>query len=155
MSNISIPDILDYAITTFPGTCSNTNWGERGIFYNPDASLPKGIYLLTIKEKDGPNDSASQINRGELFRLNLGISKASFIELFGDIPPRPAAGNTVNTGHNFQDLDSITPHPVYGWMSWIAVLNPSQETFDSLKPLLHEAYAAATKKWQKKQGSSL
>jgi hypothetical protein len=40
----------------------DVNWGERGIFYNPDRVLKKGVYVLTIKEKDGENDSASRAN---------------------------------------------------------------------------------------------
>jgi hypothetical protein len=38
------------------------------------------------------------------------------------------------------------PHPVYAPQSWICVLNPSQATFESLKPLLTEAYTAATQR---------
>ena len=42
----------------------------------------------------------------------------------------------VQTGHDFSQRDRILPHPVYGWMCWIAVLNPSHETFEEVKPLL-------------------
>ena len=53
------------------------NWGEMGVFYNPGKKLPKGIYILTFKEKDGPNDKASNVDRKGVFRLNLGISKTT------------------------------------------------------------------------------
>lgn len=149
-SSISINEIADYVIQNYPGTLMNTNWGERGLFYNPGGKLPKGIYLLTFKEHDSPNDSASNINRGGLYRLNLGISKQSFTKLFGAIPQRPLAGQIVQTGHNFQEIDIITPHPVYGWMAWIAVINPSEETFNVLKPLIEESYRAAVKKWKQR-----
>lgn len=34
----------------------------------------------------------------------------------------------------------ILPHPVYAWMAWISVINPTKETFDKLKPLINESF---------------
>ena len=147
-TTIRIDEIIEYVTVHYSGMTVNTNWGERGLFYNPDRLLPKGIYLMTFKEKDGQNDSASNINRGGMYRLNLGVAKNTFLQLFGSIPARPAAGQIVQTGHDFQEINRITPHPVYGWMAWIAVLNPTHETFDSLKPMIDEAYQLAAKKWK-------
>ena len=42
------------------------------------------------------------------------------------------------------------PHPVYGWMSWVCVLNPSAETFKTMQPLLAEAYDLAVAKFAKR-----
>lgn len=106
--------------------------------------------MLTFKEKDGPNDKASNVNRDGIYRLNLGISRETFSEMFGGIPKRPAAGKVVRTGHDFTKLDRVTPHPVYGWMSWIAVLNPSKETFEKLKPLTIEGVELAISKYKRK-----
>ncbi len=150
MNQVSIEDVFDYCLSEFDGLVIDKNWGERGVFYNPDKKLPKGVYVLTFKEKDGPNDKASKVNREGIYRLNLGISKKTFIEMFGSIPQRPAAGQIVSTGHDFSQLDQITPHPVYGWMSWIAVLNPSKETFTQLKPFIKEGVELAIVKYQKK-----
>jgi len=47
--------ILDKIQNQFSGLAVNQNWGETGLFYNPELKLKKGIYLLTIKEKDGAN----------------------------------------------------------------------------------------------------
>lgn len=145
-----IEQIFDYCLSQFDGVVVDKNWGERGLFYNPDKKLAKGIYVLTIKEKDGPNDNASNVDRDGVYRLNLGVSKTTFIEFFGAIPTRPAAGKIVNTGHDFTQLDQITPHPVYGWMSWVAVLNPSEATFINLQPLIYEAVQLAKEKYAKK-----
>ena len=150
MSQLLIQEIFDYCLAEYNGLVIDKNWGERGVFFNPDRKLPKGVYVLTIKEKDGPNDKASNVNREGIFRLNLGISKTTFTEMFGAIPKRPAAGQIVSTGHDFTRLDEITPHPVYGWMSWVAVLNPSEETFEKLKPLIAEGVSLAMGKYQKK-----
>ena len=38
------------------------------------------------------------------------------------------------------------PHPVYGKMYWVCVLNPSAETFKTVRDLLAEAYEAGMRK---------
>jgi len=43
------------------------------------------------------------------------------------------------------------PHPVYGKMYWVCVLNPSAETFETVKGLLAEAYEAGMRQ-RPKQG---
>ena len=52
-------DILDYCIKNLKGTVLIETWGEKAVFYNPGNILKKGVYILTIKEKDGKNDKAS------------------------------------------------------------------------------------------------
>jgi hypothetical protein len=43
------------------------------------------------------------------------------------------------------------PHPVYGKMYWVCILNPGPETFQSVvRPLLAEAYNLDVKKHSKK-----
>lgn len=58
------PDnILKYCLDNLEGVVEVRSWGERGIFYNPSSVLKRGVYVLTIKEKDGDNDRASQLDR--------------------------------------------------------------------------------------------
>ncbi len=147
---IEVDDILKYTLNTFDDLCENTNWGERGIFFNPGNVLPKGIYILTIKEKDGPNDRASNVDRAGVFRVNLGVPKSTYIDLFGAPPARPPAGGIVDTGHDFQQLNQLMPHPVYGWMSWICVLNPSLDTLNRMQPMIMGAVELARGKFEKR-----
>lgn len=143
-------EILEYCIENLPGTVEVESWGEKGIYYNPDKILKRGVYILTIKENDGENDRASNLNRDGVFRINIGIKKATFIKLFGEIPVRPSAGNVVNMDYNFQELNKIIPHPVYAWMSWVSALNPEKSVFSDLMPLITEAYEYAVEKYNKK-----
>lgn len=39
--------------------------------------------------------------------------------------------------------------PIYAWMSWICVLNPSDETFREFKGYIDEAYDYAVEKFNK------
>ena len=142
--------IAKYIVGTFADIRPVAAWGETSFFYNPGRKLPRGIYFATIKDKDGDNDCASNLQRPGVYRLNIGISKQTYRALFGPQPARPAAGGVVGTGHDFTVLDQLLPHPVYGWMSWVSVLNPSVTTFDTVKPLLSEAYDLAVGKFAKR-----
>ncbi|MFZ5655813.1 MAG: DUF6194 family protein [Pseudomonadota bacterium] len=142
--------IARYICETFDGVVPVAAWGETSFFYNPGHVLPRGVYFATLKAKDGNNDRASALNRPGVFRLNIGITKPTYRALFGTPPARPAAGGVVDTGHDFTALDTVTPHPVYGWMSWLCVLNPSSQTFQQIRPLLDEAYALAVSKFRKR-----
>ncbi|OEH84167.1 hypothetical protein BHU72_12225 [Desulfuribacillus stibiiarsenatis] len=142
-------EIMNYCLENFPGTKRAMNWGEEGIFYNPDGALKRGIYLLTFKDKDGANDRSSNLSRENVYRLNIGIRKETFIRLFGHVPARPSAGNIVDMPYDFTGLDTIMPHPIYAWMSWICVINPSAATFERLKPFMEESYHYALEKYKR------
>jgi hypothetical protein len=142
--------IAQCVTSTFAEIHPVSAWGETSFFYNPNRKLPRGIYFATLKDKDGENDRASNLRRPGVFRLNIGISKPTYRSLFGPQPARPIAGGVVDTGHDFTAMDQLLPHPVYGWMSWISVLNPSVDTFNTVKPLLSEAYDLAVGKFAKR-----
>lgn len=74
---IAPDDILKYCLDNLEGTVEVNSWGERGIFYNPDGVLKRGVYILTIKEKDGDNDRASHLDRKDVWRINIGVRKQS------------------------------------------------------------------------------
>lgn len=150
-SNHTVGGILKWSLDNLEGVVETYSWGERGIFYNPGGVLKRGIYILTIKEKDGENDSRSQLNRDGVWRLNIGLRKSTFRSLFGELPERPVKGGVVNMPYDFSAIDVIMPHPVYAWMGWICVLNPSGETFERVKSLILESYEYAKEKFRKRK----
>lgn len=125
-------------------------WGERSLFYNPGGVLARGIYFATIKQRNGDNDRASGLDRAGVFRVNTGVSRRTYERLLGPVPARPAKAGVVATGHDFQQLDVLLPHPVYAWMGWVCVLNPSLRTRDALAPLFDEAHALAKVKFARR-----
>lgn len=152
MNNIKPEQILVYCLDNLDGTVLVESWGENGIFYNPNGTLKRGVYVLTVKEKDGENDKASRLDREGIFRVNLGVRKNTFLKMFGTVPKRPPKGGAADMPYDFTETDKILPHPVYAWMSWICALNPSEETFEKLKPLIREAYEYAKEKHAKRKG---
>lgn len=134
----------------FDGTRIVAAWGEQSLFYNPGGRLPRGVYFATVKSKDGANDKASNLDRAGIFRLNIGTSKDLFIAEFGPPPKRPGKGGIVEGPWDFTAPDVLTPHPVYGWMSWVSILNPSEQSLATLNPMLIAAYAKAKAAFDKR-----
>ena len=144
-------EILKYCLENLKESVLVESWGEKGIFYNPGHVLKRGVYILTVKEKNGDNDKGSRLDRPRIYRVNLGVRKDTFVKLFGAVPKRPRAGGIVEMDYDFSAVDRILPHPVYAWMSWICVLNPSEDTFESLKPYIQEGYGYAKEKFARRK----
>lgn len=143
-------DIIQAITSQYAGVLPQQSWGETSLFYNPGALQPSGVYFCTLKEDNGKNDQASALDRDGVFRFSIGIAKQQYTELFGTPPKRPKKGQTVATGHDFSLQNELMPHPMYAWMSWVQVLNPSKQTFADIEPLIINAYAKAVEKFLKK-----
>ena len=145
---LSVDEILAKLLEHFQSLSLKNAWGEKSLFYNPGNSRPNGTYFLTIKEKDGDNDQASNLNRDGIFRINFGINEKSFLALFNNKPARPKKGEIIDGNYNFTATNILTPHPIYGWMKWVSILNPSRESFENIWPLINESYNAAVGKFK-------
>lgn len=143
-------DVISYCLRWFEDVVLRQSWGERGIFYNPSERLKRGVYVLTVKEKDGENDRGSMLDRETIFRINIGLRKETFIRHFGPVPKRPAAGQMVEMDFDFTALDVVMPHPIYAWMGWVCVLNPSEKTFLEFETMILESYEYAKEKFSKR-----
>ena len=133
-----------WILDNYPGVIVTNAYRERSFFYNPDRSLPKGIYFATIKESDGPNDKASHLDREGVWRWSAGVGKEAYRTMFGDLPKRPAKGGTVDVDHDFTALGVVMPHPVYAWMGWVCINNPDIHHVMAWKHLLDNAYRNAS-----------
>ena len=117
-----------------------SSWGEASLFYNPELKLPNGVYFCTIKEKDGDNDKSQDLSREGVFRVSIGIPKESYIGLFGEKPKRPGKGGIVEIDHDLMAINTLMPHPIYAWMSWVCILSPSKDRFEEIYPLIVDAH---------------
>lgn len=66
--------ISQYINSTFADIHPVAAWGETSFFYNPGRKLPRGIYFATLKDKDGDNDRASNLQRQAVFRYPAAAS---------------------------------------------------------------------------------
>jgi len=134
--------ITQYIMDTFDGIETATLPGATFFFYGPDRMLP----FVTLVTNDD-FDQASNLNRPSVYRLNIGIGKQTFLSLFGSKQPRPGAGGAPDSSYDFTALDRLMPHPDYGHLYWVCVLNPSDATFqEKVQPLLAEAYELAVRR---------
>jgi hypothetical protein len=113
--------------------------GNRFFFFDPDHLFP----FATIVTNDR-YDGASDLERPGVYRLNIGVGKQTWIRRFGEPTKRAQGEHGLDSGTDvhwdFSALDTVMPHPVYGRQHWLCVLNPSDATFESIKPDLEEAY---------------
>jgi len=123
-------DITQHLIDTLGGGHFEVADDNTFFFHGEDNKFP----FATIVTKDSEFDSASNLNRPGVFRLNVGVGKESFRALFGEQEP---------AGTDFTALDTLMPHPVYAKMYWVSVINPGDKTFETVKPLLTEARSLA------------
>ncbi len=142
--------IRAHLAANFAGLQVTATDGATAFAYNPDGAGSAGVYFATLKSKDDANDDVSELDRPSVFRLNLGVTEATYQRLFGPPPPRPGEDGLIETTHDFAVLDRLMPHPVYAYMAWVCVLNPSGATFETVKPLLAEAYALAQSRYVKR-----
>src|SRR5262249_48538159 len=126
--------IREYIVQTFPDVDVVEAPGGSFFFHDPEHKFPFAT-LVTSDEYD----QASNLARLSVFRLNIGVRKQTFQSLFSSGLIR--SDHEVSEGrYDFTALDCIMPHPVYGKMYWVCVLNPSDATFKTVQVLLAEAY---------------
>lgn len=108
----TIGEIVDMITTSLPGVDAETAtggsgapevaWGDRFIYDDPERILEgtEKFPFATIVIKDFPGwNEASDLNRDGVFRLNLGVAKATFDDLFPPVrwPITPLSTNCYRT----------------------------------------------------------
>lgn len=121
-------------------------WGDSFFYYAPDGELPtNGQPYATIVTKDYPDDIASDLDHPDRWRLNIQVDRATFEQLVGE------KTDALTRERDFAAADVINPHPVYGTLSWISVVNPDT-TADVVIGLLRSAHEAARERFDRRQG---
>jgi hypothetical protein len=132
MTNHEVPgpgpaEIASWITTTYPDTVIAEAMGAT-FFSLDERHWPNFATIVTTDEHD--LGSPSDLGRRGVYRLNIGVGKATFERLAGTL-----------TEPDYAAIDRIIPHPVYAKQRWVAILNPSRRTFDDVvKPLLAEAH---------------
>ena len=115
-------------LETWPETDVVEALGAAFFSLDPEKHWPTFATIVTTDEHD--EGAPSNLARPGVFRLNIGVSRATFERLVGSMTEPPYA-----------EFDRILPHPVYAKQLWISILNPSDATFrDVVMPLLTEAH---------------
>jgi hypothetical protein len=120
-------DVIDF-IQGLKGVETVTHTGGIFFFVGAERMLP----MITLALND-TWDAASNLELSGAYRLNIGVTKKTFSDLFRE-----------ETGFDFTAYDVLMPHPIYGAQYWVCILNPSAATFEhTVKPLIEECYQRA------------
>ena len=144
---------LVQALTDLPGVAAMTAgpdngapevaWGDSFFYYDPENIDParQKLPFATIVVKNYPGfDTESDLDRQDIFRLNLAVGRSHFEQLFG-FPP--AAFDEHRHAYDYTALDVVIPHPVYAKQSWLSILVPGPRTQQQLSALITHAYDRA------------
>ena len=115
-------------LMTWPETDLIKALDARFFSLDPETHWPNFATIVTTDVHD--EGAPSRLSRPGVFRLNLGVRRATFERLVGSM-----------TEPEYAAFDRFLPHPVYAKQLWISILNPSDATFrDTVLPLLTEAH---------------
>lgn len=121
-------------------------WGDAFFYHSPDGSVPTTIQpFATIVTKNYPDDTSSRLDRPGTFRVNIHVPKEDFVRQTGHAP-RDAGEVTADPG----ELDAIVPHPVYGTMGWLSIVNPGARTGETVRELLRVAHEMARSRYERR-----
>lgn len=140
MTEIAPETIIDFILNDL-GEVDHAQANGDHFFMVRPAVMPevdRRMPLATIVSSDRYDD-ASDLDREGVYRLNIGLSKETFRTLFGD--------GTAEVDH--AALGTMMPHPVYGNSHWMCILNPGEDSWERLKPLLEEAYDVAAGRFRR------
>ena len=119
--------------------------GDWFLYYDPQDGTPvdQRMPFATIVTSDA-HDQASDLTSRNAFRLNIGVARDTYEARFGAPPRGPITADPIDTGHDYTELDTLMPHPIYAPLNWVCVVSPSDATVEALTPLLVEAHDIAS-----------
>lgn len=111
-------------------------WGDAFFYNAPDGVMPDRTQPYgTIITKDYPDDESSRLAAPDRFRVNIHVGRDRAAALTAT-PTDPATPRESATP------DVFFPHPLYGAMGWVSVVNPADRTDALVVSLLREAHEA-------------
>ncbi|MFH9552787.1 DUF6194 family protein [Streptomyces sp. NPDC017435] len=132
---------LDGALVLVPepgGEFPELAWGDAFFYYAPDGRIRENVQPYgTIVTKNYPDDAACDLDPPGRWRVNVHVDRAMFQELTGEEP------RSISRPRDHAAADRVIPHPVYGALGWISVVNPGERTKETVVQLLRSAHEAA------------
>lgn len=144
----SLPGVLELAPA--PGSDHPPiSWGDHFFYYAPDGEVPRNRQpYATIVTKDYPDDTGSQLDAPDRWRLNIHVDTRAFHDLLG-VSPEKADGMPVD----HRATDTLLPHPLYGAHGWICVVNPGAATLEPALRALRDAHLADRRRVERREPS--
>ena len=147
--NLTEKDVIDFVsglpdvhvLTAGPDNVApEIAWGDTFFFRDPERKHP----FATIVTKDYTGfDTASNLDRPGVYRVNISVGRRRYQELFGH---GPEAHAEHHGDYDYTAADRIIPHPMYAVQGWVSVVNPGPATEGPLRELLTGAHSRAARR---------
>ena len=124
-------------VTALDKVQQEENFGYTFFFVGDDHRLP----FVTIGHSDNDFDKVSDLNREGVFRINIGVSKATYQSLLAD---------SGSENMDYSVLDVFMPHPHYAKQHFLCILNPTQKNAEITRQLIVEAHSIASARFQRR-----
>jgi Family of unknown function (DUF6194) len=137
-----------YLCSAFDGVATTEAFGDTFFAYDPYGDLPGDRFhpFATIVTGDH-HDRASDLDRPGAYRLNIGLTTATYTAMFGAAPTSRDEHGVLQTPFDYTATDTVLPHPIYASQHWVCVVEPGEATMDTVRRLLAEAYGFAVRKF--------
>ncbi|GAB3922533.1 DUF6194 family protein [Kribbella albertanoniae] len=143
-------DELDRLIRRQPGVRVLDAQDDLFYLYDPAADLPpeRQQPFATIVTGDH-YERVSRLDEPGAWRLNLGLTKATYTTLFGAPPTERDADWVLDSGHDYAARDTLMPHPFYASQHWVAIISPT--SLAPLRALINESYDFAARRYANRE----
>lgn len=142
---MTISEIIQIITSDYENVNLTEANGDFFFLYGEDKMMP----FATVVTSDNDFDHLSQLNREGFFRLNIGVSKATFAATFEGLELKKGIGAYADAAFDFAATNLLMPHPLYGAMYWFCIVNPQKSSLPMLKSHLDEAYGIAKRRQEK------
>lgn len=113
---------------------------------SPEAAL--GDLFFYYAGREGPERSTVR-DRGDQRLPRGAIIKARVRGLPGSNIDARRRGQSENEDPGRRD--EVLPHPVYGPLGWVCIVQAGPRASEELRALLHDAHGAARRRWDRRQ----
>ena len=129
---------MDRVIRAYDGIRVLEAQDDLFYLYDPAADLPpeRQQPFATIVTGDH-YEKVSRLDEPGAWRLNIGLTKATYTSLFGAVPTERDADWVLDSGHDYTARDTLMPHPFYASQHWVCIVSPTGR---------HSAAAAARRR---------
>jgi hypothetical protein len=128
-----------------PGIVTTEGSGDWYLFYDPDGlTRPDQRFPFCTLVTGDRYDAASRLDRDRAtYRVNVGVDRRSYEDLFGPAPRQAVGHEVIETGSDYAATETLLPHPFYAPLHWVCVVNPGDRTRARLGELLDLAHTLA------------
>ena len=133
---------LSAAILALPRVEMSENFGYAFYFVGADHRLP----FATIAARDQEFDKFSHLDREGVYRLNVGVSKATFDAVVAEL----GEGEPDYTACNV-----FLPHPEYAKQHFLCILSPTGAQAERTRAFLNEAHALAAARLERQSSTEV